>query len=73
MSDTPKTFRPGILLHHLVALLAGLVCIAAALFVFKDLDWDNLEDKWNAVHSFGLIGIAVGTYLVSKILLPVRA
>lgn len=72
MNEQTEQVHLGILLHHLIALLAGIACIVAACFVFRDLEPDNIEEKWNAIHSFGVIGIAVGIYLISKILLPVR-
>lgn len=72
MNPSESALRPGVLLHRLIAVLCGLACVAASLFVFRDLDPETVGEKWNAVHSFGVVGVAVGVYLISKILLPLR-
>lgn len=79
MSDDGKSFRVGLLLHHLIALLCGAACLAACAFVaeaaFENVKWESMEaiqKSWNAIHTFWVIGVAVGVYLISKIFAPVR-
>lgn len=59
-TEVERTLHLGLLLNHLVAIVAGVICIV-----------NGIEMRGSFESSFRLPTIAIGAYLISKSFMPV--